>query len=491
MNKPTSKPDPPLIAIAGATGYVGGRLMARLLEDGEYRVRALARTPAKLRSKAQANDLLEVVKADTEQYESLESALDGVSTAYYLVHSLGAGGDFDAADERSATNFARACESNGVQRIVYLSGLGSADDGELSEHLSSRHRTGDALRSGSVPVTELRAAIVVGSGSASFEIIRDLSRKLPVMVTPRWVRSRCEPIGIRDVISYLIGVLDEPRTIGETLEIGSGDVLTYREMMRICAEEQGRRTYIFTVPVLTPKLSSYWLHLVTSVDMRIARPLIEGLRNDVVCTDRRIREWIPLPLSDYRTSVRRAFERERNRTARESRWTDASLPERVREAGGRLRVRPRLQRFCDERIIETTLDPEEAFRRLSRIGGDFGYGRAAGFLWRIRGLIDRVSGGPGLRRGRPFGPELHVGDAVDFWRVTAVERPQRLELAAEMWVPGRARLAWQIEPSVEGSRVVQTASLTNDSLLSGLYWYAVAPAHNFVFDQLQRHLLAE
>ena len=271
MNKPTSKPDPPLIAIAGATGYVGGRLMARLLEDGEYRVRALARTPAKLRSKAQANDLLEVVKADTEQYESLESALDGVSTAYYLVHSLGAGGDFDAADERSATNFARACESNGVQRIVYLSGLGSADDGELSEHLSSRHRTGDALRSGSVPVTELRAAIVVGSGSASFEIIRDLSRKLPVMVTPRWVRSRCEPIGIRDVISYLIGVLDEPRTIGETLEIGSGDVLTYREMMRICAEEQGRRTYIFTVPVLTPKLSSYWLHLVTSVDMRIAR----------------------------------------------------------------------------------------------------------------------------------------------------------------------------------------------------------------------------
>lgn len=478
------------VAVIGATGYVGGRLIDRLIADG-CRVAALARTPEKLAERERrSGGLLSVHRADVQDRASLEAALAGCGVAFYLVHSLGSGGGFVEDDNRGARNFADACAAAGVERIVYLSGLGS-DDGELSEHLSSRHATGDALREGPVPVTELRAAIIVGSGSASFEIIRDLSRKLPVMITPRWVRSRCEPIGIRDVISYLLAVIDEPRTIGQTLEIGCGESLSYADLMRICAEEQGRSCWIISVPVLTPRLSSYWLHLVTSVDMAIARPLIEGLRNDVVTRDQRIREWTGIRPESYRAAVRRALERERSRTRRESRWTDASLPTRVRAAAPSLgRIRPSLDAFTDRRTFATDLDRAELFRRIERVGGEFGYGRTAGFLWKIRGLIDRVGGGPGLRRGRPFGDQLRKGDVVDFWRVTEVLPGEHLELVAEMRVPGEARLRWDIEDGPRGAKLVQTATLTNESLLSGIYWYSIAPAHDWVFNRMGRHLLS-
>ncbi len=482
---------PRRVAVIGATGYVGGRLIDRLVTDG-ISVTALARTPEKLAERERASGgLLTVRRADVQDRESLAPALEGCDVAYYLVHSLAGGASFKEDDNRGARNFADACAAAGVERIIYLSGLG-ADDGELSEHLSSRHATGDALREADVPVTELRAAIIVGSGSASFEIIRDLSRKLPVMITPRWVRSRCEPIGIRDVISYLLAVIDEPRSVGQTLEIGCGESLSYADLMKICAREQGRRCWILTVPVLTPRLSSYWLHLVTSVDMSIARPLIEGLRNDVVTRDQRIREWTGIEPESYRDAVRRALERERSRTRRESRWTDASLPTRVREAAPSLgRVRPSLDAFTDRRTFSTDLDRDELYRRISRIGGEFGYGRTAGFLWRIRGLIDRIGGGPGLRRGRPFGDELRKGDVVDFWRVIEARPGERLELVAEMRVPGEARLRWDIEDGAGGATLVQTATLTNDSLLSGIYWYSIAPAHNWVFNRMARHLLSD
>ncbi|MBJ7457807.1 MAG: DUF2867 domain-containing protein [Thermoleophilaceae bacterium] len=469
------------VAVIGATGYVGGRLLDRLVDDG-FEVAALARTPAKLASVvAEAEGAISVYKADVQDVDSLAEGLEGAEAAFYLVHSLGEGASFVDDDTAGARNFARACERAGVGQIIYLSGLG-AEGGDLSEHLSSRHATGDALREGSVPVTELRAAIVVGSGSASFEIVRDLARKLPVMVAPKWVSSRCEPIGIRDVVSYLVGTLDEPRTIGQTLDIGCGEVLTYRRMMEICAEEQGRRCLVITVPVLTPRLSSYWLHLVTSVDMKIARPLIEGLRNDVVTQDHRIREWIDFEPADYRTSVSRALDRELGRTRRESRWTDAGLP---------AKVRPSVKAFTDSRRFDTALPPEELFRRVSRIGGGFGYGRTADILWKLRGLIDRIGGGPGLRRGRPFGGQLHTGDVVDFWRVVESKEPERLELVAEMRVPGEARLVWTIEPTARGSVLVQTATLTNESLLSGIYWYLVAPAHNWVFNRMALHLMSD
>ncbi|MBC7643892.1 MAG: DUF2867 domain-containing protein, partial [Thermoleophilia bacterium] len=439
---------------------------------------------------------VEVVRGDVCDADSLDIALVDVDVAYYLVHSMsGSVPDFHAADLKAARTFGAACQRAGVARIVYLSGLGAEDDDQLSEHLQSRHETGVALAEAGVPVTELRAAIVVGSGSASFEIIRDLVRKLPVMVTPRWVNSLCEPIAIRDVVTYLIRVLDEPRTIGEVLEIGSGEQLTYATLMKVLAEEMGRKVYIYTVPILTPRLSSYWLHLVTSVDVHVARPLVEGLRNDVICTDRRITEWIPIERSPYRLAVHRALDKVDAPTMRESRWTDADsrrarvvMP--VEPPKHRVRIAPNRNEWRDYHTFDTDLSADELFEHVEQLGGANGYGRSVDFLWRIRGRLDRVVGGTGLRRGRPFGTHLHPGDAVDFWRVERVRKGRELQLVAEMLVPGVARLSFRIEPLDDGgSRLHQLATLSNASLLSGLYWIAIAPLHNWVFNELGEHVV--
>jgi uncharacterized protein YbjT (DUF2867 family) len=290
------------ILVTGATGYIGGRLAARLLA-GRQRVRAMSRDPRHLTALVAAG--ADGVEGDAMRPESLPAVLDGVTDAYYLIHSMGTGGDFVARDREAARHFAAACAAAGVRRIIYLGGLGRSS-AALSKHLTSRHEVGDVLRAGPVPVTELRAAIIVGAGSASYEIMRDLVRKLPLMICPRWVRSRCEPIAVDQVLEYLTGVLTEPRTIGEVLEIGGGEVLTYQDMMRQCAAVIGKRVKIIAVPVLTPRLSSYWLKLVTNVPMSIARPLVEGLRNDLITTDRRIRAWISLAPITFRQSVERA-----------------------------------------------------------------------------------------------------------------------------------------------------------------------------------------
>jgi uncharacterized protein YbjT (DUF2867 family) len=498
---PEPEPDRLPLLVTGATGYVGGRLIPELLDHG-YQVRALARRPAKLAGRAFADHPnLEVVAGDVTDAGSLAPALDGVRVAYYLVHSLGGGGDFADADQHAARTFAHACAQAGVERIVYLGGLGRDDDETLSEHLRSRHDTGDALREAGVPVTELRAAIIVGSGSASFDIIRDLARRLPFMLTPRWVRSRCEPIAIRDVTWYLWRVLDEPRTIGETLEIGSGDIHTYEDLLRICAQELGTSFRNIAVPVLSPGLSSWWLHLVTHVERHVARPLVEGLRNDVVCTDTRIREWLPRELSSYRLAVQRALAKERDPRVRESTWSDAEHRRREIDdpvqgpgRGNATRSRPLLfssrSEFRDYRTFDTDLEPDELYRRVAAIGGPAGYGSRADPLWRLRGWLDRISGGPGLRRGRPFGTELHEGDAIDFWRVERVVRGNQLRLVAEMRVPGTARLDFRVEPLDDGgSRLHQLATLTNASIWSGLYWSAIAPLHDPVFDHLGRHVV--
>ncbi|MCW2928461.1 MAG: hypothetical protein JWM86_2429 [Thermoleophilia bacterium] len=474
--------DRPLILVAGATGYVGGRLIPELLERG-HTVRALCRTPAKLSGRAFAgHEHLEVHRGDVLDDESLDAALRGVGVAYYLVHSMAEGHDFERRDERAAEVFAGACARAGVGRIVYLSGLGDERDPMLSRHLASRHAVGRSLRSAGVPVTELRASIIVGSGSASFEIVHDLCRKLPVMLAPKWLRSRCEPIAIRDVVEYLVRVLDEPRTIGEVLDIGGGEHLTYQRMLEICSEELGRPTTVIPVPVLTPRLSSWWLHLVTRVDMRLARPLIEGLRNDTITIDQRITEWIPIERTNYRDAVKRALVR-LEAPERWSSWRDA-----------RGIVRPAITRarynFRDYRTFDTELPPEELFRRLTHIGGEHGYGLGVDALWRLRGAMDRVVGGPGLRRGRPRGT-LHEGDPIDMWRVVRLVAPARMSLRAEMLVPGAAHLDFYVEPRPEGgARLHQLATLEGNSLATPAYWMALVPIHGFVFNRLGQHVLA-
>jgi len=459
------------ILVTGATGYIGGRLVPALLERG-YAVRVMAREPLKLSRKVWPN--VEIVRGDVLDPASLGAALEGVDVAYYLVHSMTTSGHgFVDRDRTGADNFQQAAAAHGVRRIVYLGGLGRSGP-ELSEHLRSRHETGEVLRRGIVPVTELRAAIIVGSGSASFTILHDLVRKLPFMICPRWVRSRCEPIAIRQVIAYLIGVLDEPRTIGETLEIGGGEIMTYESMMRRCAAVLGRKLYILNVPVLTPALSSYWLNLVTHVPMSLARPLVEGLRNDVVCTDNRIREWIAAPPITYDEAVRIAVSKT-ERGEEESIWSDATTIEYAPAEFAREAL------LKDERSVTVAAPVEVLFRVIERIGGENGWYHAD-WLWNLRAAIDYLLGGIGMRRGRHDREHLAVGDRVDFWRVETLERERRVVLRAEMMLPGVARLTFETAPSEGGSQLSVKAHFWPHGLWGRLYWYAVVPLHEYVFN---------
>ncbi len=341
-------------------------------------------------------------------------------------------------------------------------------------------KTGKVLRSGPVPVTELRAAIIVGSGSASFEIVRDLARRLPVMVCPRWVRSRCEPIAVDDVLAYLTGVLSAPETVGQTLEIGGGEVLSYADLMRATAAAMGRKVWIFTVPLLTPRLSAYWLNLVTSVPMSLARPLVEGLRNDVVCQDTRIREWIPFPLTPFRAAVSRALLMDLQGEA-ESRWTDATTTAASKPWTETLPL------LSDLRTVLSPHPVDEVFARVRRLGGTNGW-YCANSLWSLRGALDRLVGGVGMRRGRRDPEALAVGDPVDFWRVERYEEGRILGLRAEMRLPGAARLTFLVTPNGTGPGSVlrQTAEFLPSGLWGRLYWWALAPLHTMIFGGMAR-----
>lgn len=470
------------ILVTGATGYIGGRLVPALLDQG-YQVRVMARRLEKLSRRLAAwGEKVEAVEGDIFKPETLEKACEGVDSAFYLIHSMGDSSDFAKRDREGASNFAKACESAGVGRILYLGGLGAKGE-ELSKHLRSRQETGEALRCTSVPITELRAAIIVGSGSASFEIMRDLVRKLPFMVAPRWVDSKCEPIAIRQVLAYLTACLTDDRTIGETLEIGGGRVMTYKEILEVCGQiVTGRKPAILTVPVLTPRLSSYWLNLVTSVPISVARPLVEGLRNDVVCTDHRIREWIDVPELSFEDAVRLALDRERDGT-RLTRWTDAGTPYYDRQP------RAEAKHFDDKRCRHCDAPPAALFAVVKRIGAKNGW-YYGDWLWQLRGALDVLVGGPGFRRGRPDPSDIHVGDPVDFWRVEAFEEGRLLELKAEMRVPGVAKLRFEVLPDKDGkgSYLKQTARYWPEGAWGRTYWYAVMPAHFFVFEGMARNI---
>ncbi len=462
-----------LVFVTGATGYIGGRLVPRLLEEG-YGVRCLARSAAKLASRSwAAADGVEIIEGDAGDRAALEHGMRGCGAAYYLVHSMmSAGADYAARDREMADSFGRAAAAAGVARIVYLGGLGETG-ANLSRHLSSRREVEGALASGGVPVTVLRAAMIIGSGSASFEILRYLVDRLPVMVTPRWVQTPCQPIAVRDVLGYLVACLSAPATVGRTLDIGGPDVCTYRELMLTLAEVQGLpRRLIVPVPVLTPRLSSLWIHLVTPLSKDIARPLAEGLRNPVVCRDDEARRLMPRPLLTVRQAFAAALGREAAGNV-ESSWIDAGpLPGDPDWAGGTV--------LRDSRTAEVAAPPAAVFRAVCRIGGGHGW-YAADVLWRIRGFLDRLVGGPGLRRGRRDPERVGYGDALDFWRVAGIARDASLRLRAEMKLPGEAELEFTLVPSAVGTRLTQEARFHPRGLLGLAYWYAVAPLHGIVF----------
>jgi uncharacterized protein YbjT (DUF2867 family) len=469
------------IAVTGATGYIGGRLVPRLLAAG-HRVRCLVRSPKKLADRPWANDPhVEIVGVDLEDDARAEQTLRGCRAAYYLVHSmLAAGRAYAETDRRLARSFAGAANAAGVARIVYLGGLGETGQG-LSEHLSSRREVEAELAGAGVPVTVFRAAMIIGAGSASFEILRYLVERLPLMVTPRWVRTRCQPIGVRDVLHYLVACLGEPATIGRTFDIGGPDVLTYLDVMQITAELRGLpRRIVLPVPLLTPRLSSLWIHLVTPISARIARPLAEGLRNEVVCREERVRMLMPHRLQTVRECIAAALG-DQDAGDVETRWSDAGVvPGDPDWAGGTV--------FTDPRSIDVEAPPDAVFRAVCRVGGGHGWYAAAG-LWRLRGWMDRMIGGPGLRRGRRDPERVSFGEALDFWRVTDVVPDRRLELRAEMRLPGVATLTFAIEPdAADAARctLTQTARLWPKGLFGLLYWYAVLPLHGIVFRGMLR-----
>jgi uncharacterized protein YbjT (DUF2867 family) len=475
------KNDKPIL-VTGATGYVGGRLIPALLNAG-YRVRAMGRSLEKLACRPWGrHPKIELVKGDVLDRESLEAALSGCGVAYYLVHSMIAQKHkFVEADRKAAENMVSAAESVGIDRIIYLGGLSEKKDGRLSKHLRSRIEVADVLQSGRLPVTDLRAPMILGSGSASFEILRYLVERLPVMVTPRWVKSLNQPIAIRNVIKYLVGCLEHDETIGQIYDIGGPDVVSYRDLLDIYAQEAKLpRRWIIPVPVLTPTLSAYWIHLICPAPHSIALPLTEGLSSNAVCSDKRIQSIIPQKLLSPREAIRIALDRIIQEQV-DTCWADAGkiiAPEWAHcgdadWAGGTI-----LQ--CGYRVrINAT--PDEIWMPISRIGGQTGY-YYADCLWWLRGLMDRLVGGVGLRRGRRHATELRIGDALDFWRVLDVTPGERLLLLAEMKVPGEALLEFKIYPKGnQHTDLEMLARFSPKGLFGLLYWYSLYPFHETIF----------
>lgn len=465
------------ILLTGATGYVGGRLLPLLVADG-WRVRCLARQPEHLRSRVPES--VEVVRGDVLDAESLQPAMAGVAVAFYLVHSMGATADFEAQDRRAAENFATAARVAGVERIIYLGGLGE-DDPDLSAHLRSRHEVGERLRSAGVPVIEFRASIILGSGSLSFEMIRALMERLPVMVTPRWVGVKAQPIAIGDVLAYLRAAITHTISGHETIEIGGPDQVSYGDLMREYARQRGLRRWMIPVPLLTPRLSSLWLGLVTPLYARIGRKLIGSIRHPTVVRhpDAQLRFSIrPLGVS---AAMAQALRNEDSGFA-QTRWSDALSAAGAREGWGGVRFGNRL---VDSRSLNVAASPAAVFATVQRIGGTTGW-YYANWLWTVRGWLDLLLGGVGMRRGRRDPEHLQVGDTLDCWRVESLQAGQRLRLAAEMRLSGRAWLEFEVQPEGDAARLTQTATFDPVGLSGLAYWYGVWPLHQLVFAGMLR-----
>ncbi len=458
------------ILVTGATGYVGGRLVPRLVELGAP-VRLLVRDPERVAMRPW-RDRVEIVQGDLAHAESLARALEGVDIAYYLVHSLGAGDDFEERDRHNALNFAQAAQRARLKHCIYLGGL-VPREGSPSRHLASRAEVGEILRS-SVPTTELRAGPIIGSGSASFEMVRYLTERVPIMITPRWIDRLVSPIAIRDVLAYLLECAErDPLGI---VEIG-GPALSFRAMMLAYAEERGLRRIIIRTPLLAPRLAALWVGFVTPIPNRLAVPLVEGIVHSLVADTTRAKQLFPaVEPMPYRQAVRLALQRVDEHTV-ETHWSGAlggAQTYRMEDWEGLI---------CEERTVWTPCPPEAVFRSFSSLGGETGW-LVWNWAWRLRGALDKLVGGPGLRRGRRHPYELLPGEAVDFWRVESIEHPRLLRLRAEMKVPGKAWLEFEAVPENGGTRLIQRAWFEPKGLAGVLYWYALYPIHRIIFSDL-------
>jgi len=468
-----------IVLITGASGYVGGRLLRLLVQDG-WNVRCLARQPEHLASRMPEG--AEVVRGDLLDAASLPAAMKGVTAAYYLVHSMGATGDFERQDRLAAENFGAAAKAAGVRRIVYLGGLGE-DAPELSVHLRSRHEVGQRLRASGVPVLEFRASIIIGSGSLSFEMIRALVERLPVMITPRWVQIPAQPIAIDDVLAYLRAAPAIDLNHGSmVIEIGGPDRVSYGELMREYARQRQLRRFMVPVPLLTPRLSSLWLGLVTPLYARVGRKLVDSIRHPTIVHDDSAHRLFPIRPISVREAISRALRNEDGDFA-QTRWSDAvSASASAPRRWGGTRFGNRL---VDSRSTHVGASPNQVFTIVESLGGAVGW-HYANWLWTLRGWLDLIVGGVGMRRGRRDPAHLEVGDALDCWRVEDIKAGQRLRLVAEMKLPGRAWLDFEVEAENRGSRLRQTAVFDPVGLWGLAYWYGVWPLHQIVFAGMLR-----
>ncbi len=468
------------VVVTGATGYIGGRLVPRLIEAG-YPVRVIARDPSRLEGR-DWHDQVEIFQGDALKPETLKPALEGASAAYYLIHSMMGGSDFHERDKKAARRFSGEAKRAGVERLIYLGGLGDPD-AELSAHLRSRQDTGTYLRESGVTVIEFRAGIVVGAGSISFEMIRYLTERVPIMIAPRWVYTRTQPISIRNVLDYLVAGLELEQNGSQNIEIGGPEVMTYEEMLLGYADVRGLKRFIIPVPVLTPRLSSYWVHWVTPIPAAIAQPLIEGLRNEVVVRSDQARQRFPhIGLVDYKQAVAEALSSLEAREV-ETAWSDALVTTQGDLAPFRLTTQEGM--IIEQRALEIEASPQSVYKAFSTLGGETGW-LYANWAWWLRGLIDRLVGGVGFRRGRRDPVSLRAGDAVDFWRVERLVENEQLLLRAEMKVPGRAWLQFDTKSVNGDTQLTQTAYFAPKGLFGFLYWYGLYPMHAIIFSGLIR-----
>lgn len=473
------------ILLTGATGYIGKRLLPNLLEAG-HTVVCLVRDPRRFQEKYSDTDKVIVVKADLLDSSSLDSIPKDIDIAFYFVHSMGAAKlDFAELEAKVAENFVNAVNKTNARQIIYLSGIIN-DKKKLSKHLSSRLNVERILKSAKAKTTILRAAIIIGSGSGSFEIIRDLAEKLPVMITPKWLKTKCQPIAIKNVIEYLLGVIDKKESFDKVFDIGGPDVLTYKEMLLGYAEARGLKRYIITVPVLTPRLSSYWLYFVTSTNFALARSLVDSMKNEVVCSIGGIENIVNTKLYGYKESIERAFKVIDSNQVPSS-WIDsASTGNLDQDFLDKVEV-PKYGCLVDERIMKYKIDTERIKNNVWKIGGENGW-YTWNWAWALRGMIDKIVGGVGLRRGRRSSTDLKPGDALDWWRVILANKSLgRIILYAEMKVPGEAWLEFEINE--QHKSFTQKATFRPNGLLGRLYWYSLLPIHKIIFKGMAKKII--